>query len=157
MYRAKSFLLSCCGYTVHPSARIVSSAKFVGAFKLAIGHDSFVGHDVLITGGKCSITIGDDCDLGPRVCLVAGSHEIDMIGTHTAGKGYSRDIIIEDGVWIGANVTVLGGVRIGAKSIIGAGSTIIHDIPPGVIAFGTPCKVRKKWSPDTQMWNSTES
>lgn len=157
MYGIKSLLLSYCGYTVQPSARIASSAKFIGSFNFTIGHDSFIGHEVLVTGGECSIAIGDDCDLGPRVCLIAGSHEIDMAGAHTAGKGCSKDIIIEDGVWIGANVTVLGGVRIGAKSVVGAGSTVLQDIPPNVIAAGTPCKVKKIWNPDTQRWDLLKS
>jgi acetyltransferase-like isoleucine patch superfamily enzyme len=43
---------------------------------------------------------------------------------------YSDDIVIEDDVWIGFGVTILKGVRIGANSIIYAGSTVLNDVPP---------------------------
>ena len=155
-YPLKARLLSWCGYNITSSARIVSSAKFIGAFDLSIGADTFIGHEVLVAGGNCTISIGDACDLAPRVSLIAGTHEIDMTGTHTAGKGYSLDIIVEDGVWIGACVTVLGGVRIGKKSVIAAGSIVIHDIPPFSIAAGIPCKVVKSWSQTKRCWVPVE-
>lgn len=155
-YPLKTGLLSWCGYNIASSARIVSSARFIGAFDLSVGEDTFIGHDVLVAGGGCTISIGNACDLAPRVCLVAGTHEIDMVGSHTAGKGYSRDIIIEDGVWIGACVTVLGGVRVGKKSVIAAGSTVTHDIPPFSIAVGTPCRVVKTWDAGRQCWVPVE-
>jgi maltose O-acetyltransferase len=53
----------------------------------------------------------------------------------------SAPITIEDEVWIGANATVGAGVTIGKGSIIGAGSVVTKDIPAGVIAVGSPCKV----------------
>jgi len=155
-YQFKARMLGYCGYSVHYSARIVSSVKFIGAFDLFVGEDTFIGHDVFVAGGNCMISIGNACDLAPRVNLVAGSHEIDMAGAHSAGKGYSRDIIIEDGVWIGASVTVLGGVRIGRKSVIAAGSTVTHDIPPYAIAAGIPCRVIKTWDPSSQCWYEVE-
>lgn len=52
--------------------------------------------------------------------------------------------IIEDGVWIGANVVVLRGVRIGEGAIIGAGAVVNKDIPPFEIWGGVPAKFIKK-------------
>lgn len=156
-YQIKAKMLANCGYSIHPTTRLVSSVKFIGAFDLSIGEDTFIGHEVLVAGGSCTISIGSACDLAPRVSLIAGSHEIDMSGAHTAGKGYSRDITIEDGVWIGACVTVLGGVRIGEKSVIAAGSTVTGDIPPYSIAAGIPCRVVKTWDTKCQCWVPKES
>jgi maltose O-acetyltransferase len=151
-YGLKAWLLRNCSFKVHETARLVSSVRFRGAFELSVGRDTFVGHDVLIAGGHCQISIGDFCDIGPRVSIVAGSHEMDMIGPRSAGPGYSKDIVIEGGVWIGANSTVLGGVRIGEKSVIGAGSVVTKDIPPYVIAVGNPCRPMKRWSKSSQSW-----
>lgn len=58
-------------------------------------------------------------------------------------------IWIDDGVWIGANSTTLPGVTIGRKSVIGAGSVVVDDIPAFCIAVGNPCKPIKHWSPET--------
>lgn len=52
-------------------------------------------------------------------------------------------IIIEDNVWIGDKVTVLGGVTIGRNAIIGSNSVVTKDIPPYCVAAGIPAKVIK--------------
>jgi maltose O-acetyltransferase len=155
-YGLKARLLGMCGFNIHKTARIVSSARFWGPYELSIGRDTFVGHEVLVVGGVCTIVIGDYCDIGPRVTVVAGSHEIDMISPRSAGTGYSKDIIIEGGVWIGANSTVLGGVRIGEKAVIGAGSLVTKDIPPCVLAVGNPCRPVKRWNQTRQTWEMAD-
>lgn len=101
-----------------------------------------------------SIKIGKNVDIAPRVCIVSGSHNIDMIGDHSAGPGSGGNIVIEDGVWVGANSTILPGVTIGKKSIIGAGSIVIKDIPSYCIAVGNPCKPIKKWNFETHSFES---
>ena len=50
-------------------------------------------------------------------------------------------ITLGDDVWLGGNVVILPGVTIGSGSVIGAGSVVTHDIPPGVVAAGNPCRV----------------
>ena len=54
---------------------------------------------------------------------------------------YSFEVIIEDNVWIGGNAVILPGVRIGANSVIGAGSVVTRDIPADCVAAGNPCRV----------------
>jgi acetyltransferase-like isoleucine patch superfamily enzyme len=129
--------------------------KILGTCRVAIGEDTFIGHDVLIGGGDCNIVIGNCVDIAPRVVVVAGSHEIDMLGEHSAGRGISRGITIEDGAWIGAGAVIIGGVRIGNKAIIGAGSVVVHDIPPYTVAMGNPCRPAKIWDAQTNRWNCT--
>ena len=55
-----------------------------------------------------------------------------------------RPIHIGSDVWIAAHVTICPGVTIGDGSVIGAGSVVTRDIPPGVLAFGSPCRVIRK-------------
>lgn len=57
--------------------------------------------------------------------------------------GKDRPIVIDDNVWLGANVTVLKGVHIGMNSLIGAGSVVTKDIPANVVAAGNPCRTIK--------------
>lgn len=89
--------------------------------------------------------IGPNCTLStPSHPLVASERIETMSCFNTPIRYcYAKPIVIEDGVWFGANVTVLGGVRIGKNSVIGAGSVVTCDIPENVIAIGTPCKVKR--------------
>lgn len=59
---------------------------------------------------------------------------------HPDAKTELQSPHIESDVRIGANVTILPGIRIGARSLIGAGSVVTADIPPGIIAIGSPAQ-----------------
>jgi len=108
---------------------------------LKIGNDCYIGRDCLFDlMGKISI--------GNKVTI---SHRA-VLNTHTnAGKSpianktlvnTSGEIKINDGAYLGINVTVLESVNIGSQSIIGAKSLVNRDIQDHVIAFGVPCKVQ---------------
>lgn len=56
----------------------------------------------------------------------------------------ARPVILERNVWVTANVTILGGVRIGENSVIAAGSVVTRDIPANVLAAGNPCRPIKR-------------
>lgn len=86
------------------------------------------------------VNIGAGAFIAPGVCLACAGHSVDA-EQRSCGICTSAPITLEDNVWIGANATVCGGVTIGEGSVIGAGSVVTHDIPPGVVAVGTPCKV----------------
>ncbi|HOX05448.1 MAG TPA: acyltransferase [Planctomycetota bacterium] len=62
----------------------------------------------------------------------------------TAARDYekvtARPVVLERNVWVTSNVTILPGVRIGENSVIGAGSVVVRDIPPNVLAAGNPCR-----------------
>ena len=86
-----------------------------------------------------SISIGNNVRIGANSIIMDGdAHQDDP------RAGENKSVIIEDNVWIGANVMVLKGVTIGHNSIIGAGSVVTKDIPINVVAAGNPCKVIKQ-------------
>ena len=137
-FALKRILWRWVGAKIGNNVRICSSAFILGSGELVIGDETWIGHQVLIeTGSK--VTIGAHVDIGPRVYIGTGSHKIDAIGSHTAGEGTSAPIAIGDGVWIGANATILPGIEIGEKTIIGAASVVTHNIATRVVAFGIPC------------------
>lgn len=94
-----------------------------------------------------SIIIGNNCLIAANTQIMDGNaHNLSF--SNTANRinttGTVRPVVIEDNVWIGANVIVLPGVTIGNGSVIAAGSIVNKDIPPMVVASGNPAVVIKK-------------
>ena len=57
-------------------------------------------------------------------------------------KPYSKGgVIIGNGVWLGNNVCVMPGVRIGDGAVVGANSVVTHDVPPYTIVAGIPARI----------------
>lgn len=56
---------------------------------------------------------------------------------------YDRDIVVEEDVWLGINVTLLNGAHIGRGAIIGAGCVVSGDIPPYAIVVGNPAQIKR--------------
>lgn len=86
------------------------------------------------------VTIGDDVQIGPHVQLLTAIHPLEA-EPRRAGWESAAPISIGDNVWLGGGVTVLPGVGIGADSVVGAGSVVSRDVPPGVLALGSPARV----------------
>ncbi|WP_425610133.1 acyltransferase [Vibrio splendidus] len=93
---------------------------------------------MILGSSNTTVTIGSNCDISTRVVIVTGTHQIDIKGKHTAGKGVGKDVVIKDGVWVGINATILPGVTIGEKSIIAAGAVVTKDVPPFTVVGGVP-------------------
>ena len=97
------------------------------------------GFSGTVIGCFTSITIQKNVKCGANTLVTDSDWHLD-----DPRAGISKPIIIEENVWLGVNVTVLKGVRIGKNSVIGAGSIVTKDIPDNVIAGGNPCKVIKQ-------------
>jgi acetyltransferase-like isoleucine patch superfamily enzyme len=90
------------------------------------------------------ILIGRDVQVAPNCAFYPYDHEIAPDLSIKAQPLRTRGgIVIEDDVWLGYNVVVLDGVRIGAGAVIGAGSVVKSNIPSGAIAAGSPARVVK--------------
>lgn len=144
-YALKARLWSIADIEVAPSARLVSSVSFHTSGHICIGERTFIGHEVMFVSGEAEIVIGSDVDIAPRVLFAAGTHAINMVDPRSAGPGLSKSIRVHDGVWIGANCTVLGGVTIGKKAVVAAGSLVNRDVPSYSLVAGVPAKVIKCW------------
>lgn len=94
--------------------------------------------------GTGNVTIGNNFHSGKGCSIITDFHNYDKGETIPYDNTYIiKDVIIEDNVWLGVNVMVLGGVRLGEGSIIQAGSVVVKDIPKYAIAGGHPAKVFK--------------
>lgn len=87
----------------------------------------------------CEVRIGDYTLFGPGVQILTPLHPRDAKLRRT--QEYGKSIGIGTDVWVGGGALILAGVRIGARSIIGAGSVVTRDIPEGMLAVGNPCRV----------------
>lgn len=145
-YALKRSLWQMAGVKIDHNARLVSSVSIRTTGPLAIGKNSFIGHEALILGGDAPIIIGHDVAIGPRALIVSGTHEITPERDCIHQNGTSLPIHIGNGTMVGANVTILAGVTIGKKSVIAAGAVVAKDIPDGVMAGGVPAKIIKPLS-----------
>ncbi len=107
-------------------------------YNISLGDHFYANHNCVIL--DCApVTFGEHVLLGPQCGLYTANHPLEA-GPRKDGLETARPIAIGDHVWMGGNVTVLPGVTIGDRSIIGAGSVVTGDIPPDVLAVGVPCR-----------------
>lgn len=139
-FSVKRALLRWAGATIGPNVRVVSTARFYLNGELDIGEGSWIGHEVLVVGGNASVKIGARVDIAPRVNIVTGTHELFTTAGRAAGRGFSLPIHIEDGVWVGAGATILGGVQVGVSSVVAAGALVNKDVPSRSVVGGVPAR-----------------
>ncbi len=90
-----------------------------------------------------NVFIGNSVMVGPNVTLATAGHPI-LPELRAKNLQYNADIRIGDNVWLGAGAIILPGVTIGDNAVIGAGSVVTKDIPSGVVAVGSPCRVLRE-------------
>ena len=112
---------------------------------ISIGSHVNIGTNVkIIAANKGKIDIGNSIDIGSGCHFSGGSYDYtDVDQLPSSQRIETRGIILEDLTWIGAGVIILDGVRIGTKSIIGAGAVVTTAIPENSIATGVPAKVKR--------------
>ena len=117
---------------------------------ISIGKRCGVGAFTVIKSTRNPIVLGDDVAVGPR-CSIAGggNYNTERLDIPIAQQGLRDmgDTVIGDGTWLGSNATVLGGVRIGRNSIVGAGAVVINAIPDLAVCVGVPARVVRMREP----------
>lgn len=114
-------------------------------FHLEFGYRTHIGSFFyanfnLVIVDDVDVYIGDYVMIAPNVTITATGHPVHP-DLRIHGEQFSLPVHIQDHVWIGSNAVILPGVTIGKNSVIGAGSVVTHDIPPDVVAVGSPCRV----------------
>lgn len=158
----------------HPSAVILKDCHFEG--HNAIGDHTYLSGSSFgygsYTGFRCEFSnckIGRFCSIGSNIRVVAATHPLDgFISLHPAffsdsywfhyvkASKFEEHLTNDEGyqctigndVWIGDNVLIKGGSKIGDGAVIGLGSIVLHDVPPYTIVAGIPAKVIRKRYPD---------
>ncbi len=111
---------------------------------IRIGTNVFVGPHVVIYGHG-GVEIGDHTLLSMHCRILSSNHTVPPMGTLIRSQpDIPLPTKIGRDVWLGAGVTVLGGVTIGDSCIVGAGAVVTKDLPPGSISHGTPAVVQRQ-------------
>ena len=120
------------------------------------GSNVYIGAHASFIASIAHIYIGNYVMFGPHVTIRGGDHRMDVIGKHIYEIKDSEkephndaDVRIEDGAWIGCNVTILKGVTIGRGAVVAAGAVVVDNVPPYAIVGGVKAKVLKyRFSPE---------
>ncbi|MGF3056203.1 DapH/DapD/GlmU-related protein [Microbacterium sp. YY-01] len=123
--------------------RVPDSFRLFPPFTTDCGKNTVFGERVFINSGcrfqdQGGIRVGDDALIGHNVVLASLNHDLDP--QHRATT-IPRPIIIGNGVWIGANATVLAGVTIGDGAVVAAGAVVTRDVAPRTVVGGVPARV----------------
>lgn len=103
----------------------------------------------IMTMGNSKFIMGKYSGAAEGLTVITSNHKqrIGSVRTGSNDDNTYKDIIVEEDVWIGINVTLLSGAHIGRGAIIGACSVVTKKIPPYAVAVGNPAKVIKfKWT-----------
>jgi len=110
-------------------------------YKIEIGKNFYSNHNLVILDTN-KVKFGDNVFIAPNCGFYAAGHPINA-EERNKGLEYAKPIEVGNDVWIGGNVVVLPGVKIGDNVVIGAGSVVTKDIPSNSVAVGNPCRVIK--------------
>lgn len=109
---------------------------------VTIGDHCLVGLHCTVVG---PVRMGNYVGLGQGTCVFGLNHVFDDANKYIFKQGITTSqVVIEDDVWVGANVTILPGVTIGRHSVIAAGAVVNRDIPPHSLAAGVPAVVKRR-------------
>ncbi len=138
--KSREILAKILGYEMDASSEIQPP------FYMDYGKNIKIGKNVWIQRGctfmdRGGITLGDNVFIAPKVNLVTLNHPLDPV---KRSGTVCKPIVIEDGVWIGIDSTVLQGVIIGKNSVVAANSLVNRDVPPNVVVAGNPAKIVKR-------------
>jgi len=141
LFRLRSILFQIAGVDVDTNARLVGGAR-IHFSNTEIGSGCWINHGCQLYSSQTGrICIGRNVHIGPACLIGTGTHEIGN-ANQRAGKDYSKDIHIGDGVWIGMGVVITAGVRIGKGTVVAAGSVLIGEYPENVLIAGVPAIVK---------------
>ncbi len=136
-------LLRCFGADVAERCFVDRSVVVRCPWNLTLDSDSVVHHNVVL---DCMgpITLGRGSRISQFSHLCTRTHDY----RDASMKVLSRPIVIEEFVWVAADAYVGPGVTIGARTIVGARSSVIRDLPPDVTAVGEPARPLRSRRPD---------
>jgi acetyltransferase-like isoleucine patch superfamily enzyme len=141
--RARAGVYRLAGFRIAPRARVAGPLTLRGRGdiyrRLTIGERTYVNSPAHIDL-SAPVRIGARCAIGHHLVLITTNHALGPARAR-AGALERLPVTIGDGVWVGARVTILPGVRIGDGAFVAAGSVVTRDVPPNARVGGNPATV----------------
>ncbi|MGB9544746.1 acyltransferase [Vibrio harveyi] len=128
----------------HESADFRPGAYAISCSMIKLGRNVVIRPmTMLFADDYAGITIEDDAMIGAGVHFYVNNHKFDRRDIPLIEQGYypSKDILVKNGAWIGANSIILPGVEIGRNAVVGAGSIVTKSVPDYCIVVGSPARV----------------
>ena len=132
------------------SAEFRPGAHAVVCSRISIGERCVVRPGTMLHANPekdgAGIVIEDDVLIGPAVQIYVDNHNFDDLSTPIINQGHekAREVILKVGCWVGAGSIILSGVTIGENAVVGAGSVVTKNVPPGVIVVGNPARILRE-------------
>jgi len=141
LFATKRKAMRLLGFTVGEGVRFGAELKFFGRGHISFGSKTWVGSRVTFYNASSRIVIGECCDVSNEVVFHTGSH---VIGdkTRRAGSGFSNQIEVGNGVWVGCRATFIAGSIVSNSSIVGA-CTLVNNknLVASSLIVGVPARI----------------
>jgi hypothetical protein len=108
--------------------------------------ETAVVNDALFNLSSGEITVGEWAFFGHGVSVLTGTHDWRVFGAarQTAVPKTGNDVVVEEGVWVSSNATLVGPCRIGANAVVAVGAVVLGDVAPYTIVGGVPARVLRE-------------
>ena len=138
--------MGSCGHNVMLKP---STSVFKGIENVYISDNVRIARYAVIYSTDAKVFIGPKTGIAPYLKIISGNHRFDVVGHYMFDGDYEkkenddRDVTLEGDHWIGINVTILSGVKVGRGSVIAAGAVLNKSVPPYSVVAGVPARVIK--------------
>lgn len=145
--RLKTRVLRTSGIRIELPGFADQGFRCINPQLISIGRCASFGHDNHIWAFT-PVRIGHHVMTAKDVRIISASHDVSSFEPIL-----DQEVTIGPGCWIGARVTILGGVTIGTGCVIGAGSLVRTSLPDWSVAVGVPAKVVRRREPAARIWH----
>jgi maltose O-acetyltransferase len=128
---------------------VIDGGGYVYGRQLILGQRCFVNRGCYFDL-TAWVVLGDDVEVGHGVTFVTAAHQLGG-PARRAGRAAGQPIVVGNGSWIGANATILPGVRIGQGAVVAAGAIVVHDVADNTLVAGVPARTIRDLSTSEQL------